>query len=94
MSWGMGLTAGLFLAAGFLVFSVGLAYRGDVNRPIALGMALASAASLVCLVNGVVAPADSQLSNRILISGIADAVWVAWTVVLGIGLVRGDAKTQ
>ena len=95
VSWGMGLTARLFLAVGFLGFSLGLAYRDDVNRPLALGVVIVSAASLVCLVIGVVAPADSQLSNLILISaGIADAVWVAWTVVLGIGLVRSDAKTQ
>lgn len=57
-------------------------------------MALASAFALTRLVIGVVAPENSQLSNLILISGIANALWVPWTVVLGIGLVRSGAKTR
>ena len=94
VSRGGGLTAGLFLGVGFLAFSLGLAHRPEVNRPIARAVALVSAASLVCLVIGVVAPADSQLTNLILVTGIATVVWVAWSVVLGVGLVRSDAKTQ
>ena len=94
VNMGVGLTAALFLGVGFLAFSLGLAQRGDVNRPIALAVALVSAASLVCLIIGVVAPADSQLANLILITGIANVVWVAWTVVLGVGLIRSDARTQ
>ena len=44
--------------------------------------------------SGVVAPVGSQLSNLILVAGIANVVWVAWTVVLGAGLFRSDAKTR
>ena len=93
VSGGVGLTAGLFTGVGFVAFSLGLAHRGDVNRPIAQAVALISAASLICLVIGVVAPADSQLTNLILATGIANIVWIAWTVVLGAGLVRSDAKS-
>ena len=93
VSWGMGLTTGIFLAVGLLGFSLGLACRDDINRTMALLVALASALSLVCLVIGVVAPADSQLSNLILIAGVAYVVWIPWTVVLGVGLIRSEAKT-
>ena len=83
---GITLLSGVGISLGFLVFSVGIATRGDFNKIAAL---IAAAASVVALIGFIIAVADSGMTaTGITMSRVCYLFWTAWAVHLGWGLLK------
>ena len=86
VEFGISLIAGLAVALGFLLFSLGLASRDEFNRIAAGIIAVVSVIALASQIIGIsVAP---LLSTMIQISRICYVFWAIWSVSLGVGLLR------
>ena len=83
------LMSSLIAASGFLIFSLGLAIRGDFNKIAALVVAAVSVVAAVCLIIGM---SDSgQLKDMLLVARICYFFWVVWMVLVGVELLSRSA---
>lgn len=88
LSLGMSTVGGSVLALGFVLFSLGLSTRDDNNKILAL---IAGLAALVSLIASLIGGADSsQLQTMGAISGICYIVLTAWSITLGLDLMKKE----
>ena len=86
------LLGGLFAAAGFLVLGLSPWMRGRSNTLAANGVVLISLVALVSLVVGLFA-VDLR-AEAATIPRACYFLWVAWSVYLGVGLIRSSESAS
>ncbi len=86
VQFSIGLIAGLAVALGFLLLSLGLPAREGYGRPVALAVAVISAIALLSQVVGISDPA--LYDTMVTITRACYFLWVAWSAVLGAQLFR------
>lgn len=86
VEFGISLIAGLCVALGFLLFSLGLATRKGFNR-IAAG--IIAVVSLIALVSQIIGISVTSLTNSMIqIARLCFVFWAVWSILLGVGLLR------
>ena len=90
VEFGISLIAGLAIAFGFLLFSLGLATRDEFNRIAAGIIAVVSVIALVSQIIGV--SVTPLLHTMIQINRFCYVSWAIWSVSLGVGLLRRSAS--
>ncbi len=86
VEFGISLIAGLAVAFGFLLFSLGLATRQGFNR-IAAG--IIAVVSVIALVSQIIGISDtSQMNTMIQITRLCYLFWAIWSISLGVGLLK------
>lgn len=91
---GIALMSNLCISFGFLGFALGLANRDGVNKVFALVAAAVSAVAAVCILIGAIPPDHSQLNVMLTIARSIYFIWVAWLIVLGVGLMARHDGTD
>ena len=86
------LLGGLFAAAGFLVLGLSPWMRGRSNTLAANGVVLISLVALVSLLVGLFA-VDLR-AETITIPRACYFLWVAWSIYLGVGLIRSSERAS
>ncbi len=84
------LISGVAIALGFLLLSVALSAKEGFNRVAALITALASLVAVVSFIVGI--SSTDLLDSAITIARACYVVWVAWAVILGVGLLKAGAE--
>ncbi len=92
VEFGISQISGLAVALGFLLVSVGFATRSEFNRFAAIAIALVSVISLGSQIIGISIPA--QTSTMILIARICFVIWGAWSIALGVGMLKRSAAVH
>ena len=83
---GINTVAGLLAGLGFLLFALAISTRDDQNKIFAL---VAAAVGVVVVIAVLIGGMDTaQLQNMQMIIGICYLIHVAWTVTLGLGLMK------
>ena len=90
VEFGISLIAGLAVALGFLLFSLGLASRDEFNRITAGIIAVVSVIALVSQIIGI--SVTPLLSTMIQINRICYVFWAIWSISLGVGFLRRSAS--
>ncbi len=90
VEFGISLIAGLMVAFGFLLFSLGLASRDEFNRITAGIIAVVSVIALVSQIIGI--SVTPLLSTMIQINRICYVFWAIWSISLGVGFLRRSAS--
>ena len=90
VEFGISLIAGLAVALGFLLFSVGLATRAEFNRIAAVIVAVVSVVALVSQIIGI--SVTPLLSTMIQITRICFVFWAIWSISLGVGMLKRSAS--
>ena len=88
-SLAIGILASILGALGFLAISLAISTRDDFNKPFALVVVAVSALLLVTSIMGGRDLSFLQTAN--MIAGLCYIVSVAWSVTLGLALLRRDA---
>ena len=86
VEFGISLIAGLAVAFGFLLFSLGLASRDEFNRIAAGIIAVVSVIALVSQIIGI--SVTPQMSAMLQITRICYVFWAIWSMSLGMGLLK------
>jgi len=86
VEFGISLIAGLAVALGFLLFSLGLATRDGFNRLAAGIVAVVSVIALASQIVGISAAA--QMDSMVQITRLCYVFWSVWSISLGVGLLR------
>ncbi len=86
VQFSMGLIAGLAVALGFLLLSLGLPAQGRNGRPVALAIVVVSAIALVSQVVGISDP--GLYDTMVTVTRACYFLWVAWSAFLGAQLLR------
>ena len=86
---GISLICTFTAALGYLTLSVGLAARGDFNRPACVVAALAAIVALVALVVRVSSGGDPDLAESAMtVVRSCYFLWVLWNVIVGISILN------
>lgn len=86
VQFSIGLIAGLAVALGFLLLSLGLPTREGKGRPVALAITVVSAIALLSQVVGISDP--GLYDSMVTVTRACYFLWVAWSAFLGVQLLR------
>lgn len=89
VQFSMGLIAGLAVALGFLLLSLGLPTREGYGKPVALAITVVSAIAIASQVVGISDP--GLYDSMVTVTRACYFLWVAWSAYLGVQLFKQSA---